>query len=44
MNLDVLVSDGSTMKFDLECNFYNTLGLELGELMVANVADTREHA
>ena len=39
MNPDVLFSDGSTTKFDLERDFYNILGLEAGDLMVANVAD-----
>lgn len=38
MNSDILVSDGHSELFDREREFYNMLGLELGDLIVANVA------
>ncbi|WP_139178473.1 hypothetical protein [Janthinobacterium sp. OK676] len=38
MNSDLLFSTGNTEKFDIERNFYSSLGLELGDLIAANVA------
>ncbi|MDN2699298.1 hypothetical protein O0882_23560 [Janthinobacterium sp. SUN073] len=38
MNSDTLVSDGHSELFDRERELYNMLGLELGDLIVANVA------
>lgn len=40
MNSDIFFSVGHTDKFDVERNFYNNLGLELGDLIVTNVAST----
>ena len=38
MNSDILVSDGHSEHFVREREFYNMLGLELGDLIIANVA------
>ena len=38
MNSDILASDGHSEQFDQEREFYNLLGLELGDLIAANVA------
>ncbi|TNC77563.1 hypothetical protein FHI69_09535 [Janthinobacterium lividum] len=38
MNSDLLFSIGNTDKFDSERDFYSSLGLELGDLIAANIA------
>ena len=38
MNSDILASEGHLEQFDQEREFYSLLGLELGDLIAANVA------